>query len=72
MEDPHMTKGLNRGGCALIFFQSGFYTILKIFLIDFFSRIERFNPFLEDLGPFLRPYLGGKLEFCYPLQAYIN
>jgi hypothetical protein len=36
------------------------------------ARFGRFNPFLEDLGPFLRPDLGGKLGVCYQLQAYIN
>jgi hypothetical protein len=30
----------------------------------------RFNPFLEDLGPFLRPDLGRKLGDGYELQAY--
>jgi hypothetical protein len=38
----------------------------------FLTSFGRFSPFLEDLGPFLRPDLGGKLGVCYPLQAYIN
>jgi hypothetical protein len=31
------------------------------------ARFERFNPFLEDIGPFLRPDLGGKLAHGYQL-----
>jgi hypothetical protein len=27
---------------------------------------------LGDIGPFLRPDLGEKLGFCYPLHSYIN
>jgi hypothetical protein len=31
-----------------------------------------FWPFLGDIGPFLRPDLGGKLGDGYQLQIYIN
>ena len=38
----------------------------------FLTSFGRSNPFLEDLGPFLRLDLGGKLGICFQLQAYIN
>jgi hypothetical protein len=34
------------------------------------ARFGRFNPFLEDLGPFLRPYLGGSWEFVAKFKLY--
>jgi hypothetical protein len=52
--------------------KSGFFHfIIKIFN-DFLSSLRGFFPFLGDLGPFLRPYLGGKLGDGYQLQAYKN
>jgi len=47
----------------------------KLYYKDFnglLARFGRFNPFLEDLAPFLRPDLGGKLGDGYQFQAYIN
>jgi hypothetical protein len=41
-------------------------------LNGFLARLRGFNPFLEDLGPFLRPDLGVKLGDDYQLQTYIN
>jgi hypothetical protein len=43
-----------------------------VILIDFINIIERFWSFLGDIGPFLRPNLGGKLGDGYQLQIYIN
>jgi hypothetical protein len=40
--------------------------------MDFFSSFGRFNPFLGDLGPFLRSDFREKLGGCYPLLIYIN
>jgi hypothetical protein len=41
-------------------------------LNGFLQQFLRYYPFLEDLGPFLRPDLRGKLGDGYQLQAYIN
>jgi hypothetical protein len=41
-------------------------------LNGFLARLRGFNPFLGDIGPFLRPDLGGKLGDGYQLQIYIN
>jgi hypothetical protein len=40
--------------------------------MDFLAKFRRFSPFLEDLGPFLKPDLRGKLGVCYQIQTYIN
>jgi hypothetical protein len=34
--------------------------------------IGDFCPFWEDIGPFFRPNIGGKLGDGYQLQIYIN
>jgi hypothetical protein len=47
------------------------YIIIAIFN-DFYSTFRDFWPILCDIGPFLRPDLGGKLEDGYQLQIYIN
>jgi hypothetical protein len=44
-----------------------YYMILMIF-----QHFWRFWSFLGDIGPFLRPDLGGKLGDGYQLQIYIN
>jgi hypothetical protein len=41
-------------------------------LMVILARFERFWPLLEDLEPFFRPDLGGKLGIYYQLQVYIN
>jgi hypothetical protein len=38
----------------------------------FLGSFGDFWPFLGDIGPFFRPYLGGKLGDGYQLQIYIN
>jgi hypothetical protein len=34
--------------------------------MDLFSNFWRFNPFLEDLGPFFRPNLWGEVRILLP------
>jgi hypothetical protein len=73
---PHgcvqVTRSLKIRGCTQYIFQKvGFKLYIMIFS-DFITSFGRFSPFLEDLGPFLRPNLGGKLGVCCQLQAYIN
>jgi hypothetical protein len=46
--------------------------LYNIFLFDFKPVFGRFCPLLEDLEPFFRPYLGGKLGGCCQLHTYIN
>jgi hypothetical protein len=43
-----------------------------VIFIDFISSCGDFWPILGDIGPFLRPDLGGKLGYGYQLQIYIN
>jgi hypothetical protein len=61
----------HKGVAPLYFAKVGFKLYIMIFN-GFLSQFGRFSPFLEDLGPFLRPDLGEKLGGCYPLQVYIN
>jgi hypothetical protein len=61
----------NRGVAPYIIPKVGFVTILKDFN-GFLTSFGRFSPFLEDLGPFLRPDIGEKLGVCCQLQVYIN
>jgi hypothetical protein len=35
----------------------------------FLSIFGRFNPFLEDLGPFLRPNIGGEVGSLFPTSC---
>jgi hypothetical protein len=51
---------------------SGFLNYIYKIFNGFLASFGRFWPFLEDLEPFLRPDLGGKLGVCCQLQAYIN
>jgi len=67
MEGTHMTRGLFPDYLQIV----GFKLYDKIFN-GLLARFGRFNPFLEDLGPFLRPDLGGKLGVCCQLDAYIK
>jgi hypothetical protein len=43
-----------------------------VIFIDFISNFGDFWPILGDIGPFLRPDLGGKLGDGYQLQIYIK
>jgi hypothetical protein len=70
MEGTHATRDLRIGGCTLILAQKWVLLYYMIFS-DFSVSFERFWPFLEDLEPFFRPDLGGKLGFCFQLQYYI-
>jgi hypothetical protein len=48
------------------------FTLYNKFFNGLLADIARFDPFLEDLGPFLRSDLRGNLGDGYQLQAYIN
>jgi hypothetical protein len=56
----------------LIYALKWVFILCNVIFIDLWPDIGRFWPFLEDLGPFLSPYLGEKLGYGYQLQAYIN
>jgi hypothetical protein len=67
-----VTRSPRKRGCALnVSYFEGFIPCIMIFN-GFSACLGGFNPFLEDLRPFLRPDLGGKLRVCFQLQAYIN
>jgi hypothetical protein len=72
MEGAQMTRGLRKRHCARFLAKNGYFDHIIKILIDCFSIIERFNPFFEDLGPFWRLDIGGKLGGCCQLQAYIK
>jgi hypothetical protein len=40
--------------------------------LDYYADFGRFLPKIEDIEPFLRPYLGGKLGGEPQLKLYIN
>jgi hypothetical protein len=61
----------DRGLRPIFSIKWGLKPYYNIFM-DFLARFGRFNQFFEDLGPFFRPNLGGKLGFFYPLQVYIQ
>ena len=65
-----MTRSMEKGGCALNICPEVVIKLYKLIFNDLFSRIERFWSFLKDIGPFLRPNLGGKLGDGYQIQTY--
>jgi hypothetical protein len=72
MKGAQVTKSSRKRGCTLIICPKvGFILCIMIFN-GLLARFGRFDPFLEELGPFLKPDLGGKLGVFYQLQAYIN
>jgi hypothetical protein len=72
MEALHRTRRSREKGLCPTYFQKWVFILYYMIFIDFLSNFERFWSFLEDLGPFFRPDIGGKLGVYYPLQAYIN
>ena len=63
----HGEKGLHT-----YYWQKWVFTHYYMIVNGLLARFGRFSPFLEDLGTFLRPDLGGKLGVCYQIKAYIN
>jgi hypothetical protein len=47
-----MTRGLREWGCTLNFGQIVGFTLYNKIFNGLLARFGRFNPFLEDLGPF--------------------
>jgi hypothetical protein len=72
MEGSQVTRSPGKRGCASNIFPNWVLILYLMILMDFFSSFWRFYSFLGDLGPFLRPDLGGKLGDGYHIQAYIN
>jgi hypothetical protein len=67
-EQEHGKKGLHPN-----YMPKWVFNFTVVIFIYLWPNIGRFWPFWEDLGPFLRPYIGGKLgDGNYQLQAYIN
>jgi hypothetical protein len=60
------------GACFITFPKSGFFHYILVIFNDFRRNFGDFWPILVDIGPFLRPDLGGKLGYGYQLQIYIN
>jgi len=67
MDAPNMTRSEKIKGEAPCFGIKWVFIPYYMILMDFSRSFERFSPFLEDLGPFLRPDLGEKLGGGYQL-----
>jgi hypothetical protein len=68
---PHgaaqMTRSAYFMGCTIYFPVKWVLKLYDMFLNGFLAKSWRFNPFLEDLGPFLRLHLGEKSGDGYQL-----
>jgi hypothetical protein len=60
------------GLCFIFGYTSGFLHYRIVIFSDFMPVIEDFWPILGDIGPFWRPYLGGKLGDDNQIHIYIN
>jgi hypothetical protein len=72
MEGSQVTRISRKRGCTLDFWLKWLFILYNRDFNGLLARFRRFNPFLEDLGPYLRPDLGGKLGVCFQIQVYIN
>jgi len=68
---PYDQGPAHKGLCPNIS-QKWVLTIAYDFLLILLLKLEIFGQILGDIGPFLRPYLGGKLGDGYQLHIYIK
>jgi hypothetical protein len=59
-------------GIIPIYVKKWVFDLEIVILFYFLNKFVGFWSFLGDIGPFLRPDLGGKLGYGYQLQIYIN